>query len=142
MAAVRLTLRLGLALALLGCGYGEDDTTGLQYRMPVPILVTFNMPSGGSVSATMDGKTYTESPQVVAVQSGVVEISGIFSGNVLDISLGGLDQLAGVDEGSLLNVVGPSPVTRNCGVSFTRSGTGSSSFRVQFNVSTRAGGHC
>ena len=142
MAALKLTLKLSCALALLGCTSGEDNTTGLQYRTPVTISVIFNMPPGGSVSATMDGRTFTESPQFVAVPSGVVEITGTFSGNSLDISLGGLDQLAGVDEGSLLNIVGPSPVTRNCGVSFMRSGAGSSNFRVQFSVSTRAGGHC
>jgi len=129
------------ALAVLGCD-GDDNTTGLQYRTPVTISVTFNVPSGGAVSATMDGRTYTESPKFVAVPSGAVEITGTFSGSSLDISLGGLDQLAGVDEGSLLNVVGPSPAVRSCGVSFTRSGTGSSTFRVTFNVSTTAGAHC
>ena len=142
MAALKRTLKAGLALVVLGCSSGESNAPGIQTRLPVTILVNFNVSSGGSVTATMDEKTYTQSPQFVAVQSGTVEINGTFSGTFLEISLGGLDNLAGVDENSLQNVVGPGPVTGRCGVSFTRSGAGSSSFRVQFNVSTRTGGHC
>ena len=90
----------------------------------------------------MDGNTYSESPRVVVVPSGVVEISGTFSGSSLGISFGRFDDFAGVEENSLQSVVGPSPVTEKCGTTYTRSGTGSSSFRVHFTVSTGSSGHC
>jgi len=135
-------LRLTLALALFGCSSGESTQPGIQARTPVTIVVTFSMPAGGSVTATMDGKTYNESPQVVVVPAGVVEISGTFSGTSLGVSFGRFDDFAGVVENSLQSVVGPGPVTAKCGATFTRSGTGSSSFRIHFTVSTGSSGHC
>ena len=135
-------LRLALALAISGCSSGEITQPGIKVRTPVTIRVTFDVPSGGSVSATMDGKTYSESPQVVVVPAGVVEISGTFSGTSLGVSFGRFDDFAGVEQNSLQSVVGPSPVTEKCGTTYTRSGTGSSSFRVHFTVSTGASSLC
>lgn len=142
------TSKLGLAVAALiigGCSSGGDPSgpggTGGGDGTPVSILVQFDG-SPGTLSAVLDGKTYSSSPGFVTVPSGTLEISGTFTGSFVQVSFGGFVEGGGVELNSVSTLAGPSPAVSRCSVSYTRSGAGPSTFRLKFKVVTKIGGHC
>jgi hypothetical protein len=138
--------RLIAAVAALsiGCTSGESTSPKLGEGdgETVTILVDFDVVTGGTVSATLNGVAYTAEPGFISVPSGTREISGTFTGATFKVSFGGFTDQGGVEFESVSSEAGPSPVVTRCSVAYTRSGTGQQAFRVKFKVVTKVGDHC
>lgn len=129
---------------VIGCSGSDSNSPGGEPgdTDPVSVLVSMTATGGGSFSATLAGKTYSSSPEFIAVPAGTQELSGSFSGQSLRVSLGGFVGPGGIELSSAQSVEGPSPAVTQCSVTYTRGGAGSSTFRLQFKVNSKTTAHC
>lgn len=127
------------------CSGGESSGPGVNgggdEGTPVSILLEI-VSNDGTVTASLDGEPQSEGSGFMNVPSGTREISGSFTGTFMRISFGGFVGPGGVKLNSPSSVSGPSPSVTKCSVSYTRSGSGSSTFRMRFVVDSKTTEHC
>ncbi len=142
--AARRLLALTAAAAALAC---KSDSTApadeiLPDGPPVTIGLYFTLAAGSTVSATLNAVTYHDDDMFVRVPSGTREITGTFTGKGVTITFGGFTDGGGVILNSVRNLSGPNAVVDKCGVTYSNSAGGTSSFSLRFNVETAFGHHC